>query len=56
MLDDATLAEDVLARLVSKYGQVGTPLEQWLSSRIESELVVRISELRLSSWDYSPRM
>ena len=56
LFDDRTLAADVLARLVSKYGQAGTPLEQWLSSRIDSELVLRISGLRVSSWDYSPRM
>ena len=56
LLDDSELASDVLGRLVAKYGQAGTPLEQWLSSRIETELVVRISGLRVTSWDYSPRM
>ena len=56
LIDDSGVAHEVLERLVSKYGQAGTPLQTWLSSRIETELVVHISGLRLSSWDYSARM
>ncbi len=56
LIDDRARVETVLNRLVDRYGQAGTPLAEWLGSRIDSEIAVRIADLRVSSWDYSPRM
>lgn len=56
LVDDRQVAADVLQRLVDRYGQGGTPLADWLLGRIDSEVVVRIDDLRIASWDYSPRM
>lgn len=56
LLEDVNLAREVLARLVARYGQAGTPLESWLTSRVDTEVIVRITDLRAASWDYSPRM
>jgi len=49
-------AEDVLRELISRYGQQGTPLADWLLGRLASEVAIRISDLRISTWDYSARM
>jgi len=56
LVEDRHQVENVLNRLVDRYGQSGTPLADWLSARIDSEVAVRITDLRVSSWDYSPRM
>jgi len=56
LVEDRSQVEAVLNRLVDRYGQSGTPLAEWLTSRMDSEIAVRISDLRVSSWDYSPRM
>lgn len=53
LVDDA---ERVLRRLIARYGQAGTPLADWLLGRAESEVAIRIGDLRVASWDYSPRM
>jgi hypothetical protein len=56
LIEDADLAGEVLARLVARYGQAGTSLESWLASRVASEVIIKIADLRATSWDYSPRM
>ena len=49
-------AEPVLRRLIGRYGQGGTSLADWLLARTESELAIRIGDLRITSWDYADRM
>lgn len=56
LVDDPATVESVLRRLVGRYGQEGTPLAEWLLGRLASEVAVRIDDLRVTSWDYSPRM
>ncbi len=56
VIDDAAHVHSVLTRLVERYGQSGTTLAQWLLSRVDSEVVLSISELSVTSWDYTPRM
>ncbi len=56
VVDDADQAGDVLRRLIGRYGQQGTELEGWLMSRVATEVALRIDDLMVTSWDYSPRM
>ena len=50
-------ADSVLPRLVQKYlGSEPTDFSKWLLSRLDSEVAIRITDLSVSSWDYSPRM
>jgi nitroimidazol reductase NimA-like FMN-containing flavoprotein (pyridoxamine 5'-phosphate oxidase superfamily) len=50
-------AADVLPRLIDRYvGDGPSSLADWLVSRIDSEVAVRITELAVTSWDYSERM
>lgn len=56
LIHDTEQVADVLAGLIARYGQAGTPLAEWLLSRLASEVAVRIGDLRITSWDYSPRM
>jgi nitroimidazol reductase NimA-like FMN-containing flavoprotein (pyridoxamine 5'-phosphate oxidase superfamily) len=54
MTDDV---ERVLRHLIERYqGAERTQLSEWLLSRIDSEVAIRITPKTLSSWDYSPRM
>ena len=49
--------ETTLRTLIHRYqGDEATQLSEWLLSRIESEVTIRIEPRTLSSWDYSPRM
>lgn len=49
--------ESTLRTLIRRYqGEDATQLSEWLLSRIESEVTIRIEPRTLSSWDYSPRM
>ena len=49
--------ETALRHLITRYqGHEKTQLSEWLLSRIESEVAIRITPRTLSSWDYSPRM
>lgn len=49
--------EATLRTLIHRYqGDEATPLSEWLLSRVDSEVTVRIEPRTLSSWDYSPRM
>ena len=51
------LAEDVLRRLIVKYqGDDETELSRWLLSRIDREIAIKITALRLATWDFSGRM
>ena len=56
VLDDRELAADTLSQLINRYGQSGTQLATWLMSRVATEVAIRIDDLALTSWDYSPRM
>ncbi len=50
-------AREVLPRLIDRYlGPTPTPLGDWLLSRIDTEVALRIDDLAVSSWDYSARM
>ena len=49
--------ESTLRTLIRRYqGDEETQLSEWLLSRIDSEVTIRIEPRTLSSWDYSPRM
>lgn len=56
VVEDPDEAGDVLRRLIARYGQQGTELEGWLLSRVATEVALRIDDLTVTSWDYSPRM
>lgn len=56
VVNDADFAEDVLRSLIVRYGQGGTELESWLLSRVSTEVALRIDDLVVTSWDFSPRM
>jgi len=53
LLPDAVRTLEVL---IDRYGQAGTPLAQWLLARVDDEVAIRITELCITSWDYSGRM
>ncbi len=49
--------EDVLRTLITRYqGSERTNLSEWLLSRIDSEVAIRIEPRTISSWDFSARM
>lgn len=53
----ADRAAVVLERLIERYlGGDESSLARWLRSRLSSEVAIRIGELSVTSWDYSPRM
>lgn len=56
IVDDSSKAGEVLRSLIIKYGQSGTELEDWLMSRVSTEIALQIENLEVVSWDYSPRM
>jgi hypothetical protein len=50
-------AADVLPQLIARYvGDEPTPLSQWLLSRLDTEVAIRVGDLTVTSWDYSGRM
>jgi len=50
-------AAHILPRLVERYlGAEPTEFSAWLLSRIDNEIAIRITDLSVSSWDYSTRM
>ncbi|MFM7145074.1 MAG: hypothetical protein ACKOE2_14935 [Actinomycetales bacterium] len=51
-----TDAADLLAELISRYGQMDTALASWLLSRVDREVAIRIGDLKVSTWDYAARM
>lgn len=49
--------ESTLRTLIARYqGTDTTQLSEWLLSRTESEIVIRVEPKTVTSWDYSPRM
>ena len=56
IIDDSAKAGEILRVLIAKYGQSGTELEEWLMSRVSTEIALQIEDLEVVSWDYSPRM
>ena len=53
----ADAAGKILPRLIERYlGSAPSPLGEWLLSRIDSEVAIRLDDLQISSWDYSSRM
>lgn len=54
---DPGAAASVLPRLIDRYlGPTPGPLAEWLLSRLDREVAIRIDGLALTSWDYSARM
>lgn len=54
---DPVSAPDVLPRLIARYqGSEPTRLSEWLLSRVDTEVAIRIDGLAVTSWDYSGRM
>lgn len=54
---DAAGAGDVLAALISRYvGDTQSDLARWLLSRVDDEVVLRLTPHRIVSWDYRARM
>jgi hypothetical protein len=49
-------AATLLPRLIDRYGQAGTPLSDWLLSRLDQEVAIRLGDLTVTSWDYTSRM
>ena len=50
-------AATVLPSLISRYlGDEPSPLATWLLSRVDSEVAIRISDLRVTSYDFTSRM
>lgn len=50
-------ADRILPMLITRYlGTEATPLGAWLMSRLDEEVVIRIDDLTVTSWDYSVRM
>jgi hypothetical protein len=50
-------ATPLLPRLIDRYlGDTNPPLANWLLSRIETETAIRITQIRATTWDYTPRM
>lgn len=50
-------AATVLPRLISRYlGDEPSPLATWLLSRVDSEVAIRIGDLRVTSYDFTSRM
>lgn len=49
--------EGILRMLIERYqGSERTNLSDWLLSRIDSEIAIRIEPRTIASWDYSSRM
>ena len=53
----ADRAPDMLPRLIERYlGDAPSPLADWLLSRLDREVAIRLHDLRVTSFDYTPRM
>jgi len=51
------MAGTLLSTLIARYLDDGdSSLANWLQSRLDNEVAIGITHLRVSSWDYSPRM
>ena len=50
-------AGDLLAELIDRYlDEDDASLADWLRSRLDNEVAIAITRLRVSTWDYSGRM
>jgi len=50
-------AADLLDHLIDRYlGDDNSSLADWLQSRLDNEVAIGITDLRVSSWDYTQRM
>jgi nitroimidazol reductase NimA-like FMN-containing flavoprotein (pyridoxamine 5'-phosphate oxidase superfamily) len=50
-------AATVLPRLIERYlERAESPLADWLLSRIQDEVAIRIDDMHVTSWDYTARM
>lgn len=50
-------ASAILPHLIDRYqGDTPTPLSNWLLSRLDSEVAIRITPHTLHTWDYRDRM
>lgn len=50
-------AADMLPRLIGRYlGAGSSPLSEWLLSRLDREVAIRLHGLRVTSFDFTPRM
>ncbi len=48
---------DILKQLIQRYlGEEKSELAQWLLSRVETEVALRLTPRRVFTWDYSKRM
>jgi nitroimidazol reductase NimA-like FMN-containing flavoprotein (pyridoxamine 5'-phosphate oxidase superfamily) len=53
----ADRAADMLPRLIDRYlGDEPSPLADWLLSRLDREVAIRLHELRVTTFDFTPRM
>ena len=51
------LAETVLHRLIHKYpGNAESELSRWLLSSLDREVAIKITALKIATWDFSGRM
>jgi hypothetical protein len=50
-------AVDILPRLITRYlGDSPSPLADWLLSRLDREVAIRLHSLRVSTFDFTTRM
>ena len=50
-------AGDVLNQVIDRYlGETNSSLAQWLLSRVDDEVIIRVEPQRFFSWDYRNRM
>ena len=50
-------AADILPRLIDRYlGETPGPLAEWLLSRLDREVAIRLHSLRVTSFDFTARM
>ena len=50
-------AADILPRLIDRYlGDTPSQLADWLMSRLDHEVAIRLHDLRVTSFDFTPRM
>jgi general stress protein 26 len=50
-------ASSVLGRLIKRYlGDSNSALSRWLMGRADDEYVLRVTPVRMNSWDFSSRM
>ncbi|MGI9196215.1 MAG: pyridoxamine 5'-phosphate oxidase family protein [Candidatus Nanopelagicales bacterium] len=50
-------AADMLPRLIARYlGDEPSPLADWLLSRLDREVAIRLHDLSVTTFDFTPRM